>query len=320
MGLAFRIPNDRDEIIRHGGVVIATNSNKEILITLLPTGELHGYPITAPVYKVVQYHSQDIMSALKKRSVEDGNYTTLGSREVLIDAENKGIISKYGDFNYYAADVDKLVKGTPKEFATSVPGLAQSIKIETSFLEEIEDIEPIQETVIVKTKPEPVSEPVEKSEKIEQIKTKLMTEAIQSPLLYAGDLTFENFIHTILSVLNKFPAKIVIQETEPGIVAMILSSPIIPEMTFTGTIKELASEFVPTFLDAATKKKANIDFAASLEKLIEKKREEASKKASDKKKDDKKSKPASKIENDENDEEDGEEELEKPVTKQKSLF
>ena len=269
MGLCYMLPNNSEQIKEHGGVVIATNEAKEIIITLLPTGGLHSFPVTSPVYKVTRFHNQNVMSKLQKESVENGEYSLLNSRQILFDFEQNGIITKVGDFNYHLKDVERLVLGYPKEVSVIVAGLGTAIEREATYFDNLDD-----DKIDLSFNENEDGEEQNKTKAMETIKAKSEGE----------ELSFRKFITTILGFLNKYPGEFTIQETEAGNITMLINSPILPQVTFTGTIKEMADEFMPSFIETMTKKKSDLDYIASLERLVEQKKEEVTNKAQDKKK------------------------------------
>lgn len=264
MGLCYKLPNNSEQIKEHGGVVIATNEAKEIIITLLPTGRFHGFPVTSPVYKVLRFYSQDVMSKLQKEGVENGEYSLSNSRQILSDFEQNGIITKIGDFNYHSKDVERLVLGYPKEMPVIVAGLGAAIEKETTYFDNLDDDEKPMETIKAKSEIKDSPNPIDFTE--------------------GGELSFKKFLTTILGFLNKYPGEFTIQETEAGNITMLINSPILPQVTFSGTIKEMADEFMPSFIETMTKKKSDLNYIASLERLLEQKKEEVTNKAQGKKK------------------------------------
>lgn len=313
MGLCYMLPNNSEQIKEHGGVVIATNEAKEIIITLLPTGGLHGFPVTSLVYKVTRFHNQDVMSKLQKEGVENGEYSLLNSRQVLSDFEQNGIITKVGDFNYHLKDVERLVLGYPKEVSVIVAGLGAAIEREATYFDNLDDDKidlsfnenkdgkayeyPLTPDDCFKTKQEDdgfaYNNPLldkfieeQKTKPMETIKAKSEIKDSPNPIDFTEgeELSFRKFLTTILGFLNKYPGEFTIQETEAGNITMLINSPILPQVTFTGTIKEMADEFMPSFIETMTKKKSDLDYIASLERLVEQKKEEVTNKAQDKKK------------------------------------
>ena len=268
MGLCYMLPNNSEQIKEHGGVVIATNEAKEINIILLPTGGFHSFPVTSPVYKVARFHSQDVMSKLQKEGVENGEYSLLNSRQILSDFEQNGIITKVGDFNYHLKDVERLVLGYPKEVPVIVAGLGTAIEREATYFDNLDD-----DKIDLSFNENEDGEEQNKTKPMETIKAKSEGE----------ELSFRKFITTILGFLNKYPGEFTIQETKAGNITMLINSPILPQVTFTGTIKEMADEFMPSFIETMTKKKSDLDYIASLERLVEQKKEEVTNKAQGKK-------------------------------------
>lgn len=306
MGLCFRLPNNREYIERHGGVVIATNKAKDIIITLLPTGELHGFPVTAPVYSVVRAHSQDVMSALQKDGINDGQYSLLKSRQVLSDFEHIGIIIKVGDFNYHSKDVEQLILGYPKEISTTIAGLGAAIEKESTFFDELDEFDEFDESEIDNSLSEkeddnspivdkflqeqketqPITEEIDIKESTEVSTCLPMRPKLADPIGFTqgGEVSFEYFLSSFVGALNKFAGQITIQETSPGNITMLINSTVLPEITFSGSIKEMADEFMPAFIDVISKKKSDLNFIASFERMIDKKKEETTEKAMAKKK------------------------------------
>lgn len=310
MGLCFRLPNNREYIERHGGVVIATNTAKDIIITLLPTGELHGFPVTAPVYSVVRAHSQDVMSALQKDGIDDGQYSLLKSRQVLSDFEQNGIIIKVGDFNYHSKDVEQLILGYPKEISTTIAGLGAAIEKESTFFDELDEFDEFDESEIDNSLSEkeddgfdynspvvdkflqeqketqPITEEIDIKESTEVSTCLPMRPKLADPIEFTqgGEVSFQYFLSSFVGALNKFAGQITIQETSPGNITMLINSTVLPEITFSGSIKEMADEFMPAFIDVISKKKSDLNFIASFERMIDKKKEETTEKAMAKKK------------------------------------
>lgn len=281
MGLCYRLPNNSEQIKEHGGVVIATNEAKEIIITLLPTGRFHGFPVTSPVYKVLRFYSQSVMSKLQKEGVENGEYSLLNSRQILSDFEENGIITKIGDFNYHSKDVERLVLGYPKEMSVIVAGLGAAIEKETTYFDNLDDDE-----IDLSFNENEDEEEQNKTKPMETIKAKSEIKDSPNPIDFTegGELSFKKFLTTILGFLNKYPGEFTIQETEAGNITMLINSPILPQVTFSGTIKEMADEFMPSFIETMTKKKSDLDYIASLERQLEQKKEEVTNKAQGKKK------------------------------------
>lgn len=281
MGLCYMLPNNSEQIKEHGGVVIATNEAKEIIITLLPTGGLHSFPVTSPVYKVTRFHIQDVMSKLQKEGVENGEYSLLNSRQILSDFEQNGIITKVGDFNYHLKDVERLVSGYPKEVSVIVARLGAAIERESTYFDNLDD-----DKIDLSFNENEDGEEQNKTKPMETIKAKSEIKDSPNPIDFTEgeELSFRKFITTMLGFLNKYPGEFTIQETEAGNITMLINSPILPQVTFTGTIKEMADEFMPSFIETMTKKKSDLDYIASLEYLVEQKKEEVTNKAQGKKK------------------------------------
>lgn len=304
MALVFRVPNDEEQIIKGGGIVFTTNKERDIFITFLPTGELHGYPITSSVWTTPHVHLQGVMKRVREGVGEVFN--TIEANQVMAELENEGKIVKLGNFNYLANDVRELSRGRHKERAI-IPGLTDQIESENKIINENDDsgkdikseepeVESPKETPIQEEK-KPEKENPEKEEPEKGLD---FLQGVKNPS------SLEFFISSMLSVANRNSIHITMQEREAGEATVLISSALIPETGFTGTIKELSEQLIPALLDVLTKKKSDLSFISNIEKQIEKRKQESLEKAKGKK--EKKKAPK---------EGEGEEE---EVESQKSLF
>lgn len=301
MALVFRVPNDEEQIIKGGGIVFTTNKERDIFITFLPTGELHGYPITSTVWKTPHVHLQGVMKRVREGVGEVFN--TLEANQVMAELEREGKIVKFGNFNYLSNDVRELSRGRHKERAI-IPGLTDQIESENKIFnqnndsdENLKSEEPDAEN--------PEEAPIEEKENPEEEKPEKGLDFLQG---VKNPSSLEFFISSMLSVANRNSIHITMQEREAGEATVLISSALIPETGFTGTIKELSEQLIPALLDVLTKKKSDLSFISNIEKQIEKRKQESIEKAKGKK--EKKNK-ASK------EDEKGEEE---EVESQKTLF
>lgn len=333
--------------MNHGGLAIIEDDNEEISIVFLATGHLHGWPVTSNVYTTTTVSLPVVISQINKNIETFGEYLTLKVTALLNSMESAGLIVKKASVNYYADDVKELLNGKLKK-ANQIPKtpLNQAIIEVTEKMEAIEtktfpDLpsnngELISDKELFDLFGDEKEEPID--EKIIEKYNQLKQEEETRIFIGAGP-SFREVITTLLSVASNHPISFTIQEKEkaPGNVVLLFNCPILPELTFSGTTGELATEFIPSLLEAVTNKKSDINFTKAIEKQIELRKQEALKKASEKqaKQKEKTSKPLPKptskrIDEDDEEEEDeedidgfdddSEEEVIKPKVEQKSLF
>ena len=344
-------PNNKHDIINHGGLVIVEEDFDEISIVFLATGHLHGWPVTTNVYMTNKTVLPNVIAQLNKSIETFGEYLTLKVRTLLNAMESATLIAKKADVNYYHDDVTSLLEGNLKKVS-----IIPNTPLNQAIIEETQKMEAVKTESKEESFPDiPVNngelasydelhnlfadkkaDPVDDKTIRKYIEMKNQEEI--KAFIGAGP-SFREVITTLLSVASNYPVSFTIQEKEkvPGNVVLLLNCPILPELTFTGTTGELATEFIPSLLEAVTNKKSDINFTKAIEKQIELRKQEALKKASEKqsKQKEKPSKSVSKTpskkgedEDDEDEEDDNfdgefEEESEeeiKPKVEQKSLF
>ena len=131
-------PNNKHDIINHGGLVIVEEDFDEISIVFLATGHLHGWPVTTNVYMTNKTVLPNVIAQLNKSIETFGEYLTLKVRTLLNAMESATLIAKKADVNYYHDDVTSLLEGNLKKVSI-IPNtpLNQAIIEETQKMEAV---------------------------------------------------------------------------------------------------------------------------------------------------------------------------------------